>query len=68
MEITSTANHLFDKCYLDIVGPLPPLAKGNGYILTFQDDLSKYVVATPITQQNAETVARAFVSQVILQY
>ena len=23
MAVTSTANHPFDKCYLDIVGPLP---------------------------------------------
>jgi hypothetical protein len=68
MEITSTANHPFDKCYLDIVGPLPPLATGNRYILTFQDDLSKYVIATPISQQDAETVARAFVSQVVLKH
>ena len=49
-EITSTANYPFDKCFLDIVGPLPPSAMGNRYILTFQDDLSKYVVATPISQ------------------
>jgi len=68
MEITSTANHPFDKCYLDIVGPLPPSAMGNRYILTFQDDLSKYVVATPIRQQDAETEARVFVSQVVLKY
>jgi hypothetical protein len=68
MEIASTANHLFDKCYLDIVGPLPPSATGNRYILTFQDDLSWYVVATPISQQDAETVARVFVSQVVLKF
>ena len=55
MEITSTANHPFDKCYFDIVGPLPPSTKGNRYILTFQDDLSKYVVATPISQQDADS-------------
>ena len=47
MEVTSTANHPFDKCYLDIVGPLPPSDEGNRYSLTFQDDLSKYVVARP---------------------
>jgi len=68
MDLMSTANHLFDKCYLDIVGLLPPLTTGNRYILTFQDDLSKYVVATPISQQDAETVARVFVSQVVLKY
>jgi hypothetical protein len=60
MEITSTANLPFDKCYLDILGPLPPSATGNEYILTFQDDLSKYVVAAPISQQAAETVSLQF--------
>jgi hypothetical protein len=68
MEITSTANHPFDKCYLDVVRPLTPSATGNRYILTFQDDLIKYVVATPISHQDAETVARAFVSRVVLKY
>jgi hypothetical protein len=57
MEIMSTANHPFDKCYLDIVGSLPLSTTGNRYILTFQDDLSKYMVATPISQQDTETVA-----------
>ena len=68
MKITSTATHPFDKCYLDIVGPLPLSTAGNKYILTFQDDLSKYVVATPISQQDATTVARVFVSQIVLKY
>jgi len=40
MEITSTAKHPFDKCYPDIVRPLPPSATGNRYILGFQYDLS----------------------------
>jgi transposase InsO family protein len=68
MELTSTAHHPFDKCHLDIVGPLPLLAEGYKYILTFQDDLSKYVVATPIKQQDAETIARTFVTQAVLKY
>jgi transposase InsO family protein len=68
MEITSTPNHPFDKCYLDIVGPLPPSATVNRYILAFQDDLSKYLVATSISQHNAETVARGFVAEVVLKF
>jgi transposase InsO family protein len=67
MEITSAA-YPFEKFYLDIVGPLPTSPTGNRYIVTFQDDLTKYVVATLISQQHAEIVARAFVSQVVLQY
>ena len=42
--------------------------EGNKYILTFQEHLSKYVVATQIRQQDAETTARAFVTQFVLKY
>jgi hypothetical protein len=45
MEITTTAERPFQKCYLDVVSPLPVTLEGNKYILTFQDDLSNYVVA-----------------------
>ena len=68
LEITTTAKRAFEKCYLDVVGPLPVSQEGNKYILTFQDDLSKYVVAVPIRQQDADTVARAFVEKIVLTY
>ena len=68
MEVTTTAKHPSDKCYLDIVGPLPVTQGNNKYILTFQDDLSKYVVAVPIGEQDAETVARVFVVNIVLKY
>jgi len=68
MEITSPANHRFDNCYLGVVGPLSSSATGNRYIITFQVDLSKYVITTPISQQDAETVAMVFVSHVVLKY
>jgi len=42
--------------------------EGKKYILTFQDNLSKYVVAVPIGQQDAETVARAFMEKIILTF
>jgi hypothetical protein len=67
MEITTTAHVPFEKCSLDIVGPLPETTKGNKYILTFQDDLSKLVTAIPIPQQDADTVAREFVLNIILK-
>jgi hypothetical protein len=67
MEVTTTASKPFKKCALDIVGPLPETTKGNKYILTFQDELRKFLVATPIQRQDAETVASKFVTQVILK-
>ena len=41
---------------------------GKKYILTWQDDLSKFLVAIPIPQQEAETVARKFVLNIVLKF
>ena len=68
MEITTTASHPFEKCSLDIVGPLVESESGNKYILTFQDELSKFIVAIPLPQQDAETVAKAFVLNIVLKF
>jgi hypothetical protein len=68
MEITTTAESPFEKCFLNIVGPLPVMLEGNKYILTFQDDLSKYLVAVPIGKLDAETVAKVFVEKIVLTY
>ena len=68
MQIMSNAEHSFEKCYLDVVGPLPVTQENNRYILTFQDDLSKYVVTVPIGQQDTENVSRAFVEKIVLTY
>ena len=61
MEITTTARHPFEKCALDIVGPMTETMSGNKHILTFQDDFSKCIVAIPIPQQDTETSAKEFV-------
>lgn len=58
MAITSTSEEVFSKVYLDIVGPLNTSARGNKYILTMIDDLSRYTMAQPMVSQDAETVAR----------
>lgn len=42
--------------------------KGNKYILTFQDDLSKYGIGVPIHQQDKETLVREFVLRIILKH
>jgi transposase InsO family protein len=71
LVITPTASHPFDRVYLDVVGgkgSLPTTTLGNRYILTFQDDLTKFCEAIPIPTQDADTIARAFVSRVILRH
>jgi transposase InsO family protein len=68
MKITTTAKVVWDKCALDIVGPLNQTDEGHKYVLTFQDELSKFTLAIPIIQQDATTVARAFVEEIILKF
>jgi transposase InsO family protein len=68
MEITTTARHPFERCALNIVGPLTETTSGNKYILTFQDVLSKFLLAMPGSQQDAETIARELVLNVVLKF
>jgi len=42
--------------------------EGHIYILTFQDELSKYTMAIPIPRQDAETIARVFVEEIVLKF
>jgi hypothetical protein len=68
MVITTTASKPFEKCFLDIVGPLPETENGHKYILTFQDDLTKYIINIPMRNQEAVTVAHHFVTNIICIY
>ena len=68
MVITTTASKPFERCFLDVVGPLPETKAGNKYILTFQDDLTKFTVNIPMQNQEASTVAHNFVINIICLY
>jgi hypothetical protein len=71
MVLTETAKHPWERVYLDVVGgkgALPTTHNGNKYILTFQDDLSKFSEAIAIPNQEADTIAKAFISRIILKH
>ena len=44
------------------------MSEDNKYLLTYQDELSKYTMAVPIQQQDAMTVASVFVEKIILKF
>lgn len=46
--VTTTSMKPFEKMFLDVVGPVETSLRENSYILTMQDDLSKYSIAVPI--------------------
>ncbi|KAK8773672.1 hypothetical protein V5799_011792 [Amblyomma americanum] len=58
----------FERTGMDIMGPLPTTTSGNKYILVFVDHLSKYAEAVALPDQKADTVARAFVEQIVLRH
>lgn len=69
MAITSTSSQPFEKIFLDIVGPINPVSfRNNNFILTLQDDLTKFSIAVPLPDQESETVARAFVDNFLCIY
>lgn len=60
MIITDTPFKAFDKVAMDVVGPLNVTKNQNKYILTIQDQLSKFLIAIPLSDQTVESVADAF--------
>ncbi|EFA11705.1 Retrovirus-related Pol polyprotein from transposon 412-like Protein [Tribolium castaneum] len=58
----------FGLVSMDIVGPLNVTSSGNKYILTCMDYLTRYPECMPIKDMKAETVARAFITNVILRH
>jgi hypothetical protein len=49
---------------IDICGPYPVTQKKHRYLLTYIDNFLWYPEAIPIPNQEAETIARALVTQV----
>ncbi|KAK9300543.1 hypothetical protein QLX08_006868 [Tetragonisca angustula] len=58
IEITTTADQPFERLALDVVGPLPLTETGNKFILTMQDDLTKFSFAEAIPNYKASTITK----------
>lgn len=68
MVIVTTAKSSWEKISIDLVGPLSETVKANKYLLTVEDHLSKWLIAIPLPNQEAQTVAEALVQEVFLIY
>lgn len=62
MQITSTSTQPFERVALDLVGPLPEAGPSKyRFILTLQDDLTKYSAAYPLPNATAEESAECLI-------
>lgn len=62
MEITSSSTKPFERIALDFVGPLPESGPEKfRFILTLQDDLTKFSTAYPLASSTSEDVARSLI-------
>ena len=52
----------------DIVGPLKTTKSDNKYILVMEDHFTKWPEAFPLPNQEAKTIAKVFVEQIICRY
>lgn len=68
MKISSISSKPFERVYLDVVGPLPSSYSGKRYLLTFQDDLTKFSEAIPIENVESATLAEAFVTSIVCRH
>lgn len=66
MVLTDTPINVFDKIAMDIVGPITPESdQGHRFILTIQDNLSKFSFAIPLVSATANEIAYALVTDFI---
>jgi hypothetical protein len=60
-QVTDTQEFPWNKLALDIVGPLDLTSEKNKYILSCEDNLSKYLIAVRLQSQTAEKLVKLIV-------
>ena len=68
MLISYTPAVALDRVAVDIVGPMKPTKSLNKYILTVQDQLTKYSLAIPLKETTSCAIADAFIKNYICYF
>jgi hypothetical protein len=61
-------NGPYDRTHVDLTGPHSPSLQGSVYIMTAIDAFTRYMVAVPIKNKTALTVANALLDCVCLPF
>jgi hypothetical protein len=68
LKIRDTQRETWETIYLDVLGLLSASEESHKYILSCQDNLSKYLIAIPLREQTVEEVSEKFLENVLLLY
>jgi len=63
-----TVNCPFERVAVDVVGPFPETTKGNKVLVVFIDHFTKWSEAFAVPNQEAKTIARLLVTEIISRY
>lgn len=63
--VITTASRPFERVFIDKVAPLQETHDQNKYILSFKEDLSKFMLCIAIREVSAESVARGFFEKIM---
>ena len=61
-------SQVFESVHVDLIGPLTPTESGHKYILTVIDAFSRYGICIPLINKSMQSVARAFVDNVLTKF
>ena len=68
LVLTDTPINPFEKVSMDTVGLLRTTPRGNQHLLTIQCNLTKYLLAIPVRDITATTIAEALCTHLICQF
>ena len=68
LKIFDSVNKPFERIAIDVVGPLVRTDAGNVYVLTVQHAFTRYLEAFPMKDSKASTVAKHFITGIVLRH
>ena len=66
--VPTEVKHPWSRVAIDIVDFLRTSSSGHKYILTIIDILTRWLIAVPLRNQNANTIARALIDHLITEH
>ena len=68
MELTTTSTRPLERLSVDIVCPYPTTVSGKRFVITAQDDLTRFAFSFPVPNHEAETVANVLAKHIFTKF